>query len=137
MFVSGRRRRRVLVVEDHGHGGLGDPGLALLVDELLQRVGAHGREVADAEHEADGVEDVGLARAVEARDGVEEAVEAVDVDAGGVRLEAVDVDGLDVHLDWFEGGGGNEGASSFFFSSRCFDDDDDGGEKEFFSLLEM
>lgn len=61
VLVAERGTGAVGVVEDDGDGGLGDAGLALLVDELLERGGAHLAEVGDAEHEADGVEDVGLA----------------------------------------------------------------------------
>ena len=56
-------------------------------------------EVGDAEEEADGVEDVGLAGAVEAGDGVKLGVEAGDLGALAVRLEAVDHHALDEHLD--------------------------------------
>ena len=47
-------------------------------------------EVGDAEDEADGVEDVALAAAVEAGDGIEEGVKARHHRALLVRLEAVD-----------------------------------------------
>jgi hypothetical protein len=55
------------------------------------------REVLDSEHEANGVEDVALAAAIEPRDGVEARVEAVERDALGVGLEALDDDLADVH----------------------------------------
>lgn len=86
------------VVEDDGDGGLGDAGLALLVDELLERGGAHLAEVGDAEHEADGVEDVGLAGAVEPGDGVEQRVEPRHHRPPRVRLEPLQAYLLDVHL---------------------------------------
>ncbi|KAI3480486.1 hypothetical protein L1887_57332 [Cichorium endivia] len=41
------------VVKDDGDGGLGDAGLATLVDEVLEVVCAHGSEVGDAKHKAD------------------------------------------------------------------------------------
>ena len=55
------------------------------------------RKVGDAQHEADGVENVGLAAAVEASDGVELGVEARDLRARSVRLEAVQHNPFDVH----------------------------------------
>ena len=58
---------------------------------------AHLREVGDAEHEADGVQDVGLAGAVQARDGVEEGVERGDNGPLRVGLEPLDAHLLDVH----------------------------------------
>ena len=54
-------------------------------------------EVGDAHEEADGVQDVALAGAVEAGDSVEGRVEAIDLDPLAVRLEAVDHDRLDEH----------------------------------------
>lgn len=98
VLVAERGAGAVGVVEDDGDGGLGDAGLALLVDELLERGGAHGAEVGDAEHEADGVEDVGLAGAVEPGDGVEQRVESRHHRPPRVRLEALQADLLDVHL---------------------------------------
>lgn len=80
----------VRVVEDDRDTGLGDAGLAALVDQVLEVARAHGRQVGDAEDEADGVQDIGLAAAVEPRDGVEAWVEAADVCADGVRLEPID-----------------------------------------------
>jgi len=51
----------VCVVEDDGDGRLVDVGLSLLVDELLERLRADAGQVGDAHHEAEGVQDVGLA----------------------------------------------------------------------------
>lgn len=98
VLVAERGACAVGVVEDDGDGGLGDPGLALLVDELLERGGAHLAEVGDAEHEADGVEDVGFAGAVEAGDGVEQRVEPRHHRPPRVRLEPLQAHLLDVHL---------------------------------------
>ena len=55
------------------------------------------RQVGDAEHEADGVEDVGFATAVESRDGVELRVKTGNHCPLGVRLEPVDDDLFDIH----------------------------------------
>jgi hypothetical protein len=55
-------------------------------------------EIRNAEHEADGVENVALARAVEARDGVELLVEARHDSARAVALEAVQNNFFDEHL---------------------------------------
>ena len=54
-------------------------------------------EISDAHEEADGIEDVTLAGSVEAGDGVEGRVEAVDLGPMTVRLEAVDHHRFDVH----------------------------------------
>ena len=59
--------------------------------------GAHLREVGDAEHEADAVEDVALPRPVQPRDRVELAIEPADRSPDGVRLEAIEHDLLEVH----------------------------------------
>jgi hypothetical protein len=98
VLVAERGAGAVGVVEDDGDGCLGDSGLALLVDELLERGGAHLAQIGDAEHEADGVEDVGLAGAVEASDGVEQRVEPRHHCPPRVRLEALQAYLLDVHL---------------------------------------
>jgi len=98
VLVAERGAGAVGVVEDNGDGSLGDPGLALLVDELLERGGAHLAEICDAEHEADGVEDVGLAGAVKPGDGVEQRVEPRHHRPPCVRLEPLEGYLLDVHL---------------------------------------
>eukprot|EP00850_Spirogloea_muscicola_P009445 SM000053S17402 [mRNA] locus=s53:151404:158697:- [translate_table: standard] len=85
------------IVEGDGDSSLGHAGLTLLVHQLLQRLGSHVLKVCDAEVEADGVEDVGFARAIEACDGIKVGVEARDRRAARVRLEAVDADVLEVH----------------------------------------
>ena len=55
------------------------------------------REVGDPQHEADGVQDVTLAGAVQTGDGVEQGVERGHDRALRVRLEAIDAHFLDVH----------------------------------------
>eukprot|EP00850_Spirogloea_muscicola_P019585 SM000194S04821 [mRNA] locus=s194:96066:101852:+ [translate_table: standard] len=85
------------IVEGDGDSSLGHAGLTLLVHQLLQRLGSHVLKVRNAEVEADGVEDVGFARAIEACDGIEVGVEARDRRAARIRLEAVDADFLEVH----------------------------------------
>jgi hypothetical protein len=77
LLVSHGTAGFVLVVEHDGDGGLVDARLALFVNELGEVAGADLREVLNAQDEADGVEDVGFAGAVEARYGVEVRVEAV------------------------------------------------------------
>jgi hypothetical protein len=47
----------------------------------LEILGADGGHIRDAQHEADGIEDVGLSGAVEAGDGVEALIPIVDVSA--------------------------------------------------------
>ena len=59
--------------------------------------GTRLRQVGDAQHEADGVQDVGLAGAVEPGDGIEKGVEARHHRALGVALEAVHHNLLNVH----------------------------------------
>lgn len=58
---------------------------------------AYMGQVCDSEQEADCVQDVGLAGAVEPSDGVERRIEAVDLRPLAVRLEAVDDHALDIH----------------------------------------
>jgi len=72
-----------------GAAGRGIPDLQRARPDLL--------ELGDAEHETDGVEDVGLATAVQARNRIELLVKALHDSALGVRLEAIDDDLLDVH----------------------------------------
>jgi len=61
-------------------------------------------QVGDSQDEANGVKDVGFATAVETSNGVEFRVPQIDAGAGGVGLEALHDDLLDVHLWWREGG---------------------------------
>ena len=97
VLVAHRAGFLVGIVKVDADRGLGHPGLALLVDELLEVADPDLGKVGDAEDEADGVEDVGLAAAVQARDGIKAGVKARDHRAGGVGLEAVDDHLLDVH----------------------------------------
>lgn len=110
-FVSERASGAVGVVEDDGDGGLGDAGLALLVYEFLEVGSPDLLQVGDAEDEADGIEDVGLAGTVQAGDGVEERVKARNHGAGRVGFEPFQTNLLDVHRDR----GGNKGWMLFQF----------------------
>lgn len=76
LLVTNRTGGLVLIIEHDGDTGLVDAGLALFVDEFGEVAGADLWEVLDAQDEADGVEDVGFAGAVEAGDGVEVRVES-------------------------------------------------------------
>lgn len=86
------------VIEDDGDGGLGDTGLSLLVDKFLEIGGPDLLQIGDAQHEADGIENVGLAGAVEAGYGVEEGIEARDYRPRRVGLEAFQAYLLYVHF---------------------------------------
>ena len=55
------------------------------------------REVCDAQHKTDGVQDVGLAAAVEPGDGIEEGVEVGHIDTRCIGLEALECDLFYVH----------------------------------------
>ena len=86
LLVPHGARGFVLIVEHDGDAGLVDARLALLVHELGEVAGADLGQVGDSQDEADGVEDVGFSRPVEARDGVEVGVEpARGWEEGGVR----------------------------------------------------
>jgi hypothetical protein len=50
----------------------------------------HMRQVLDAHHEADGVQDVGLATAIEARDGIEAGIEVGERHTLGIGFEPID-----------------------------------------------
>lgn len=53
VLVAERASVSLGVVEGDGDGGLGDTGLALLVDELLEISGSDLLEIGDAQDEAD------------------------------------------------------------------------------------
>lgn len=55
-------------------------------------------EIRNAQKEANRVQNIGLAAAVESRDGVEQRVEAVDLRPLRVGLESFKNNRLDVHL---------------------------------------
>jgi hypothetical protein len=55
-------------------------------------------EVGETQHEADRVEDVTLARAVQSRDRIELWIPALDLGAGRIGLEAVEDNLFDVHV---------------------------------------
>lgn len=85
------------VVEHERDASLGHPRLALLVHQLLQVRHADLGQVRDAQHEANRVQDVAFAAAVETRDSVELRVEALENRPRRVRLEPIDDHLLDVH----------------------------------------
>lgn len=97
VLVPERAPAAIRVVEDDRDGRLGDPGLALLVDELLEVRGANLLQIRDPEHEADGIEDVRLPRSVQTRDGVEEGIESRNHRSSGVGFEPFQADLFDVH----------------------------------------
>jgi hypothetical protein len=74
----------VVVVEHECDASLSDASLPLLVHKLLQVAYSHLAQIADAQHKADRVEDVGLAAAIEPSDSVEVRVEAAQHCACGV-----------------------------------------------------
>ncbi len=84
----------VRIVENNGDGSLCHARLALLVDEFLEGGGADLAEIGDAEHEADGVKDVGFPAPVQAGDGIEEWIKLVHNGPLGVGLEPIDDDAL-------------------------------------------
>ncbi|PON56293.1 hypothetical protein PanWU01x14_183050, partial [Parasponia andersonii] len=86
------------IIENNGDGGLGNTRLSLLVNKLLEIGSPDLLQIGDAQHEADGVEDVGLSGAVEARDSVEEWVETRDDGPRRVRLETLQANLLYVHF---------------------------------------
>lgn len=96
-FIANGTAASVCVVEDDGDSGLRDAGLPLLVHELLQVAGADLLQVGDAQHEADGIQDVGFAGSIQTRYGIEEGVKARHHRPRRVRLEALKRDLLNVH----------------------------------------
>jgi hypothetical protein len=74
----------VVVVEHECDASLSDASLPLLVHKLLQIAYSHLAQVADAQHKADRVEDVGLAAAIEPSDSVKVRVKAAQHCACGV-----------------------------------------------------
>lgn len=70
-FKSDRGFILVMIVEDDGHTRLGNSCLATLVDKILQVLCSHSRHVRNTQNETDGIEDVGLATAVQTSDRVE------------------------------------------------------------------
>ena len=76
LLIPHGARGLVLIIKHNGDAGLVNPRLALLVDELGEIPRANLGQVGDAQDEADGVEDVGFTRPIEARDGIEVRIEA-------------------------------------------------------------
>ena len=74
------------------------------------------REIGDAQHKADGVQDVGLAAAIEPRNGIEEWVKVWHIHARCVGLEALKGDLLNVHPALLFA---SECASSLWCAERC------------------
>lgn len=75
------------IIKDDGDGGLGNTRLSLLVDELLKIGSPNLLQIGDAQDEADGVEDVGLAGAIKPCYGVEVRVKSRNHGPRRVRLE--------------------------------------------------
>lgn len=87
----------IRVIEDDGDGSLGDPGLALLVHELLKIRSPNLLQIRDPQDEANRVENVRLARPVQPRYRVEVLVESRYHGPRRVRLEPLQAYLLDVH----------------------------------------
>ncbi len=84
-----------------GHTAAGQPCSGHWQPHGMQRMlpskEAHLGQVGDAQHEADGVQDVGFATAVEAGDGIEVSVKAWHRDALSIGLETINADLLNEH----------------------------------------
>lgn len=78
----------VPVIEGDRDTGLGNTGLALLVDQFLEVGDTGNGEGLEPQDEQDGVHDVGLAGTVESSNGVELLVEVSDDGSLGVGLES-------------------------------------------------
>lgn len=92
-----KRALLILIVKNNGDAGLLNTGLAVLVDEVLGIVDAQLGIVLVTEHEADRVNDVRLARTVQACDSRKILVESRKHRSARVRLEAVYDKLLDEH----------------------------------------
>mmetsp|Transcript_65002 Transcript_65002/g.164753 ORF Transcript_65002/g.164753 Transcript_65002/m.164753 type:complete len:740 (+) Transcript_65002:1548-3767(+) len=80
----------LLIVEYDCHASLGDTCLTLLVDQLRQVANSDLGQVRDTQDEANRVQDVGLAAAVQTGDRIELLVERPNVDPRRVGLESID-----------------------------------------------
>ena len=83
MLIPHRTERLVPIVEYNGNTGLVDTRLSLFVDQLGQVPGTNLGEIGNSEDEADGVENVGFARTIEAGDGIEVGIESGGEDVCG------------------------------------------------------
>ena len=97
VLIPERAPSPVGVIEDDGHSGLSNSRLALLVHELLKIRSPNLLQIRDPEHEANRVEDVGLAGPVEPRNRVEKRVEPWDHGSRRVGFEPFQAYLLDVH----------------------------------------
>ena len=101
ILVAERTPTPIRIIKHHRHGGLGNPSLALLIDQLLEIGSQNLPQIGNAQHKADGVKNVGLAGTIKAGDGIEVGIEARDDRASGVGFEALQADVLYVHY-WDE-----------------------------------
>ena len=101
ILVSKGTPTPIRIIEHHRHGCLGNPSLALLVDQLLEIRSTHLLQIGNAQHEANGVENVGLAGTIKAGDGIEVGIESRDYRTSGVGFEALQADLFYVHY-WDE-----------------------------------
>lgn len=112
---------RVVIVPGYRDCRLGDAGLTLLVHQLLQVCGSDLREhavlvgawkqqlkqgllllshlgqVLDTQNKTDGVQDIGLAATIQARDCIERLVKIGERHPLGIRLEALNGNLADIH----------------------------------------
>lgn len=122
MLITDRRLIFISIIESNTSRSLSDPSLALLVYDIVQSGSTHLSKtrsneshiksqiefnklstnigkIRDAKHEAYRIQNIGLSRTVEACDGVELPIEAFDLRADSVRLEAFEHDRFYVHFD--------------------------------------
>ena len=98
ILIAERTPTPIRIIEHHRHGGLSNPSLALLIDQLLEIGSQSLPQIGNAQHKADGVKNVGLAGTIKAGDGIEVGIEARDDRASGVGFEALQADLFYVHF---------------------------------------
>lgn len=97
ILVPKRTSAPIRIIKHDGDGGLCNTRLSLLVNELLQIGSTDLLQIGDAQDEANGVEDVGLAGAIEPSDGVEVRVKPRNHSPRRIRLEPFQAYLLYVH----------------------------------------
>jgi len=76
LLVAHRGTILILVVENDSDDSLGNSSLTLLVHKLGQVASTNLGQIGDAKHKTNRVQNVGFARAIQTRNGIEVGVEA-------------------------------------------------------------
>jgi len=90
VLISNRTLLLVFVVKGDCDSGFGNTSLATLVNQFLQVCGSDMAQISDAKEETNSIQNVGFATTIQASDGIEHGIKAVNFRPLAVGFESID-----------------------------------------------